>query len=40
MKRRFLPMAVLGAVLALTAALTAGASVPRVIVAEDFGYPS
>ena len=40
MRRRFLPLAVLGAILALTATLTAGASAPRVIMSEEFGYPS
>ena len=32
--------AVLGVILALAAAVSAGASVPRVIMAEDFGYPT
>lgn len=40
MRGRFLPLAVLGVILALTATVIAGASVPRVIMAEDFGYPT
>ncbi len=32
--------AAIGVVLALATAVVAGASVPRVIMAEDFGYPS
>ncbi len=39
MRGRVLPLAVLAATLALAATLSAGASVPRVIIAEDFGYP-
>jgi hypothetical protein len=32
--------AAVGVVLALAAAVSAGASVPRVIMSEEFGYPS
>jgi len=40
MRSRALPLAVLAAALALAATLSAGASVPRVIMAEEFGSPS
>jgi hypothetical protein len=39
MRGRILPLAVLAAALALAATLSAGASVPRVIMSEEFGYP-
>ena len=40
MRGRFLTLAALGAIIALAAVVSAGASVPRVMLAEDFGYPS
>ncbi len=40
MRRMVMRSAALGVVLALAAAVGAGASVPRVIMAEQFGYPS
>lgn len=40
MRRRATRWTALGVVLALAAAVSAGASVPRVIMAEDFGYPA
>ena len=40
MRRMVMRAAALGALLALAAAVSAGASVPRVIMAEEFGYPS
>ena len=39
MKRSRLSLAALGVVIALAASVSAWASVPRVIMAEDFGYP-
>ncbi len=39
MKRLRLSLAALGAAVALAAPMSAGASVARVIMAEDFGYP-
>ena len=40
MKRMVTRAAALSVVLALVAVLCAGASVPRVIMSEEFGYPS
>jgi hypothetical protein len=39
MRRLFAPLAALGVLFALGAPMSAWASVPRVITAEDFGYP-
>lgn len=40
MRRMLTRWVALGALLALAAATHAGASVPRVLLAEEFGYPS
>ena len=40
MRRMVMRSAALGVILALAAAVSAEASVPRVIMAEEFGYPS
>jgi len=40
MKRTRLSLAALGVAIALAAPMSAWASVPRVIMAEDFGSPS
>ncbi len=39
MRDRRILLAALGVAIALAAPLSAWASVPRVIIAEDFGYP-
>ena len=40
MRGRFLTLAALSAIIALAAVVSAGASAPRVIMSEGFGYPS